>query len=84
MYTEYFFSLEIVVSVPSPDCDSVRPNESDDRDLFDGGWLMMLIVSKSSKGSNSSLRGKYDNHVSMGDGACAGSEANRVRLVEKG
>ena len=84
MYIEYFFSLKIVISVLSPNYDSVQPNESDNRDLFDGGWLILLIVLKLSKGLKSSLRSKCDSYISIGDGACAGSKVNYTRLVEEG
>ena len=43
-YVEYFSSLETVDSVPSVDCDSLRPRESDNRDLFDGRLINVELV----------------------------------------
>jgi hypothetical protein len=40
-----FFKPVVVVSTSSPDCDGLRRTESEDRDRFDGGWLMLSKAS---------------------------------------
>ena len=64
-----------MVSVLSPDYDSLRPRESDDRDLFDGGKLMVPGLSKSS------LAGRSDSHFLIDETVSLGSESNRALLV---
>lgn len=40
-----FFKPVVVVSISSPDCDGLPRTESEDRDRFDGGWLMLSEAS---------------------------------------
>jgi hypothetical protein len=71
-------SLETVLSVPSPDCDSPRLRESDDRDLFGGGKRMSSGLSKFS------LDGRPDSYSSINETVSIGSESNRALLINLG
>ena len=68
-------SLETVLSVLSLDCDSLRLRVSDDRDLFGGGKLMLLSLSKFS------LEGRSDSHYSIGEIVYIGSRSNRAFFI---
>ena len=71
-------SLETVLSVPSPDCDSLRLRESDNCDLFGGGKRILSGLSKFS------LDGRPDSHSSIDKTVSTGSESNRALLVDLG
>jgi len=69
-------SAETVDSVPSPDCESRRLNESEDRDRFEGGRLMSSWISHSSLGRT------LDSHFSINAPLADGSKGERALFAD--